>query len=61
MSNKNIRIPPSILEDVKAFLLKEGFHHTRWQKWKKGQVYGLVKRLSFKKQMHTPLKSLKHT
>jgi len=52
LDSKNIRVPPSILGDVKIFLLIEGFHYTRWQKWEQGQVFGLVKRLSFKKQLH---------
>jgi len=52
LESKNIKISPLILDDLKHFLLREGFHHTFWQKWKKGQVFGLVKRLSFKKQLH---------
>lgn len=52
MASKTIRISPSILIDVKHFLIREGFRHTRLQKWKEGQIFGLVKRLSFKKQLH---------
>ncbi|MGQ9551099.1 MAG: hypothetical protein ACUVUE_01605, partial [Candidatus Bathycorpusculaceae bacterium] len=52
LSGRNIRISPSILGYVEALLLSEGFRHTRWQKWERGQVFGLVKRLSFKKQLH---------
>ena len=52
MASKTIRIPPTFLPDLKHFLLREGFHHTRWQFWMPGQVFGLVKRLSFQKQLH---------
>jgi hypothetical protein len=51
-SKTTIRIPPTTLLDLKNFLLLEGFHHTRWQHWKQGQVFGLVKRLNYKKQLH---------
>jgi len=52
LGGKNVRISPSILNDLKVLLLSEGFHNTRWQRWEHGQVFGLVKRLSFKKQLH---------
>jgi hypothetical protein len=52
LNSRFIRVSPSILEDVRHLLLREGFHHTRLQKWKQGQIFGLVKRLSFVKQMH---------
>ena len=47
-----MRISPLALQQLKYFLQAQGFHHTRWQHWKPGQVFGLVKRLSYKKQLH---------
>jgi len=52
LTSETIRIPPPFLNDLKRFLLTQGFHHTRWQFCKPGQVYGLVKRLNYKKQLH---------
>ena len=52
LKSKSIKISPSILDDVRHLLLREGFHHTRLQKWKQGQIFGLVKKLSFIKQLH---------
>jgi len=51
-SKTTLRISPTILNDLKNFLQTQGFHHTRWQHWKPDQVYGLVKRLNYKKQLH---------
>jgi len=47
-----IKISPIFLNDLKHFLQTQGFHHTRWQKHLPGQVFGLVKRLNYKKQLH---------
>lgn len=47
-----LRVSPTRLKDVENALLNEGFCGTRFQFWKSGQIFGLVKKLSFKKQMH---------
>jgi len=52
LASKTIRIQPLFLDDLKHFLLREGFNHTRWQHKLPGQVFGLVKRLNYKKQLH---------
>ncbi len=46
------RVSPKRIKDVEHALLKEGFCHTRFQFWKNGQIFGLVKKLSYKKQLH---------
>jgi hypothetical protein len=51
-SKTTVRIQPLFLNDLNHFLQTQGFHHTRWQHWKPGQVFGLVKRLNYKKQLH---------
>jgi len=47
-----LKVPPFRLREIKTIFLEEGFRHTRFQFWEKGQIFGLVKRLSFKKQLH---------
>lgn len=50
-SEMTLRFSPFLLRKVKIALLKEGFHNTRFQFSKKGQIFGLVKRFSLK-QLH---------
>jgi len=52
MSRYSFRVSPNRLKDVEHALLSEGFCRTRFQFWKGGQIFGLVKKLSFKKQLH---------
>lgn len=47
----SLRFSPFLLRRIKIALLKEGFHDTRFQFWKKGQIFGLVKRFSLR-QLH---------
>ncbi|MDH5267169.1 MAG: hypothetical protein OEW62_05755 [Candidatus Bathyarchaeota archaeon] len=47
----SLKSSPFFLTKIKIALLKEGFHDTRFQFWKKGQIFGLVKRFSLK-QLH---------
>lgn len=52
MSEGYFRVPPLRLGDVREALVREGFRSTRFQFRRRGQVFGLVKRLSFMKQLH---------
>ena len=47
----SLRFSPFLLRKIKIALLKEGFHNTRFQFSKKGQIFGLVKRFALK-QLH---------
>ncbi|UCG44836.1 MAG: hypothetical protein JSV58_05430 [Candidatus Bathyarchaeota archaeon] len=50
-SEMNLQFSPFLLRRIKIALLKEGFHNTRFQFFKEGQIFGLVKRFSLK-QLH---------
>ena len=46
------KVSPNRLKEVEYTLLEEGFSHTRFQFWKRGQIFGLVKKLTLIKQLH---------
>ena len=47
----HLQFPPFLLKKIKIVLLEEGFHNTRFQFSKQGQIFGLVKRFTLK-QLH---------
>ena len=50
-SEINLQFSPFLLRKIKIALLSEGFHNTRFQFSKEGQIFGLVKRFALK-QLH---------
>lgn len=52
MERYSLRVSPLLLGAVRQALIEEGFRDTRFQFRRENQAFGLVKRLSFRRQMH---------